>query len=156
MVKKLIVNIADEMETQLTQIQREQGFFTKAETVRACLNEGMRKLNPAYIQVRKTQRTPEERAIANEEAREAREKMKFDSLVAEKSNICDILEGQIEDIAGFPHCKYRVYTEMAGKTVDSVPVTEPLENLNQNSIDLQYRDIFGNTGPEVKKKLCSY
>ena len=156
MAKKLILNIAEEMEAQIITIQKDHGFFTKAEAARACLNEGIRKLNPAYIQARKSTRSPEERARELEEAKDARDQMKFDNLINEKQNICDILGGDIENIEGNPHCRYKIHTEMAGKQVKSIDMLEPLADMNMNAVERQYRDIFGETGPEVKVKLLNY
>lgn len=67
--------------------------------------------------------------------------------------VCHALAGTEIDINGNPHCDYMTYTEVGGKKVKQSSNRDPLDLLTEEAVNLQYRDILGESGPQAKEKL---
>ena len=153
-MKKLVINISDQMFEDIKNIKEDHGFFDQSEATRAIITAGINKLNPAYIDLArqkiKNRLTPEQRAEALLDVQEARANRKESNLNEIKANICLALGGEEETINGTPHCRYRMYTEAPGKQVESTEMLEPYSMLSEENIRLQYRTLLGITGEEAK------
>lgn len=155
--KKLHIDITELHYRVLEDIQEKRGMFTVSDAARYCFMETHKKEFPDYIQVQKdrisNKETPEERVKRVIEESEIKDRTKAEKARSIKANICEELDGETEMINQQPHCKYYMYTEVPGGTIEKVPMTEPYDTLTENSILLQYRDLMGATGTAIKEKL---
>lgn len=154
-MRRVTINLSDGQFDGLNKLITEKGYFNISEALRYAINFTISKEFPAYIMARNASlaKSPEEKAQAKVIQRELEADMKKKRMEEKQTGICNLLGGEIIDINGFPHCKYLSYTEIGGKKVDNGFMTEPLENLNDESVVYQYRDISGNVGEKAKEKI---
>lgn len=158
-MQKIHININEKQSEMVEKIKNDNGLFSISEAVRFCISYTYKKENPGYIELQKerlaTRLTPEEKARGQVAMRELRDNEKANKSFKLKTGICEELGGTMEMINGQSHCVYKLYTEVPGHEVESVPITEPFDTLSEDTVNFQYRDLMGNTGKIVKKKLLS-
>lgn len=112
---------------------------------------------PEYIKVQKHRIsiTPEQKAEMKLAVSEKKEEIKKQRELSRQQAICDALGGTVSYINEFPHCTYHLYQEYAGKQVTISDATEPFDNLNDESVEFQYRDNHNDTGEVAKKRILA-
>ena len=68
--------------------------------------------------------------------------------------VCEEMDGTVGEENGVPVCVYPAYEQDAQtKNVNRRYVTVPLEAVGDDLPQYQFRDMFGQTGADVKEKL---
>lgn len=152
-MKKIVFNFTDSHLEQLEEIRIKRNMFDRSEVVRYCLAETHIREFPEYIKVQrdKLKETPETIAAKHIALEEAKDSVKIDRERDKNAGICFSLDGaEITTIDGREYCQYPMYTMSSPHTVDIITQKEPLVMMNPEMTSLQYRDVFGNSGPQAK------
>ena len=112
------------------------------------------KMFPPYVEIQKERTknklSPEAKAKARLEYEDEKQKIKESKVITDGTTICALLGGTIE---GDNICHYNNYIQAPGQKVEIIPVEDHVSYLNQELIKVQYQNLAGQTGPEVKEKL---
>lgn len=158
MTKKIVFNIKDEQHENILKLQEKRDFFTVSETIRFCISETTSRELDNYKELEKAKLkarvTPQERLAARLQAEDARNQHKKDRVVESRVEVCESMGGRVTEENGVKMCTYATFTESAQtKQVEKNEVTIPLEAVGDDLPQYQFRDMFGQTGDEIKKKL---
>ena len=145
----------DDIHNMLTKMQEFYGGIPASTVFQLSLVALYKKEFPPYVMEKKERAkiTPEDRAKATFKVQEEREALKAQAILDKQMAYVTDLEGTIELTNGIKHCRYQIYEIGPGNKVDSIDMVEPLDYLNDASVQNQYRDMFNKTGPEVKERV---
>jgi len=144
--------LSETIDRKLQEIHNKIGHSNLIATLIECINT---KYNEEfdYVEVarRKLQQnsTPIDKIQAENNLKKARENIKLE----QGQVLCQVLDGNEIDIKGIPHCDFITYSETTGKKVRTSSNRSPMDHLNNDDVNSQYRDILGNTGPDAREKL---
>lgn len=128
-MKTINVRLSDHQLEMLEEIKTGTGLTNTTEVIRFIIVEKHNKVNPPYRRNKKN----EEVSRVDEFAKE--------------------LEGRVFEDNGETYCNFKVYEQTSKKVVHIGELTLPLEDLTQDVVFAQYRDLEGNTGSGAKE-IC--
>lgn len=158
MAKKIVFNVKEEQYKNILKMQEKRDFFNISETLRYCISETTSRELDNYKELEKAKLkarvSPQERLSARLQAEDARNQHKKDRAIESRAEVCESMGGRVTEENGVKMCTYATFTEHAQtKQVEKNETTIPLEAVGDDLPQYQFRDMFGQTGDEVKKKL---
>lgn len=159
-MKKIVFNVRDEQYELVLELVKRKNFFNVSEALRFCIVDTTERHLNNYKEIAKLKMknkpTPKDKALAEMEAEDERRRLKEERVYSEKREICVALNGTEQEQNGFPVCVFKKYTELPGnRGLEETLTTIPFENLTEEQIQLQYQDMVGLTGLDVKKRLIN-
>lgn len=154
-LKKILVPFPDEQIEKLERMMEPLGTIDITNTVRASVALAYKTLFKDYVEIRKqaASKDPVEKAKATIIAKEALDKEKEASEQRKQEAICLLMdEASItpHPETGRPSCHYPVFTPISNWKVTKTWYDEELPLLADNTPELQYRGLFGETGEKGK------
>lgn len=145
---KMLLRLTEDQANKLEELKANRGIQYTTDMVRVCIMETYRHDFPNYVKAlknRKPHLTPEQKMVEAERL----EALKKEQMMSEKRAICKLLEGQ--EVDGY--CQFTNYSIQPGNIVQRYPANEPLETLQIEMVNYQYRDLFNQTGAKAKEAV---
>jgi len=151
--KRIIVNISEEQYQNIETIMHKRGLFNVSETIRYMISEiSNRELNN-YREIAKARM----KAKANPESKEAVALMKVEKLRNKCLDIVKRIGGTtaVDPVDNFEYVQYSVYEEIPGGMIQRYEIKERLDNMNEQTVLYQYKNLLGLHGVEVEEYIKS-
>lgn len=161
-LKIVLTRMNEGLYEKIVSFKEARDLNTVSEAIRALCSEGIKREFPAYIEIQKQKNlrrpTAKEKAEDQMAVAEAKSAKKATTLRERGVAVCESLGGTITVPEGseVEHCRYSMFTEAPGKKLDTVNMLVPLEDMTALALETQYRDMLGNTGPDIREKLINY
>ena len=160
-MKRIVFNISDDQEVLLDKLMKTKYLFSVSEAMRFllvdCAERYLNNYKQVALQKLASKPTPKERATAQMDAQDERKKIKEEKWIESRRDICEVLGGSVsEDSGGHLVCIFNKFQELPGQRgIQSSVTTIPLELLTEEQITLQYMDMAGRSGLDIKEKLLA-
>lgn len=156
--EKITLRVTLEQKQQLDEIRDQLHLLSVSEVMRRLISDGYDKhvfnyKTIAQKRVPRPNQTPEEKAQAKLEDKQAEQELRKKQTEAKYMGICKALEGEVTEKDGKKSCTYMRYQEMAGGQIQEYPDTVPFSQMNEEMLDVQYLGLFGEKGNVAKAKI---
>jgi len=159
-MKKIVFNATDEHYTKILKLMKEKGYFTVSEAMRFMIGEAIGRHIDDYKSIYRNKMSaklsPKDKVLANLEADKVRADARKQETYLERQALCEVLGGTENMDEGYPVCIFTKFVELPGtRGIEEHETKIPYENLTTEQVELQYTDMFGNTGAGIKHKLTN-